>query len=77
MEVLLICEILIGLHLWIVSLVSLGEFLVTVPVWQYECESDEQDHYDLVDISRAIASQRRDTQTSAILEIMQTITPVV
>ena len=47
MKVLLIAEVLVSLDGRIVSLISLGELLVTIPVWDDKSESEQENDHDL------------------------------
>lgn len=79
MEVLLVREIFVGDHIGIISWVAFGELFVPQAVWNDESKADEQDDDDLRR-SRINAVPKRPCRgllTSAILDTMQTITPVV
>ena len=73
MQILLIRHVLVSDYIWIVLMIPLGKLLVPEPVGNYESKSQDQDDHNLVAVSQLISLRL----TSAIREIMQTITPVV
>lgn len=76
MQILLIGHVLIRDDVWIISLISFGKFIVSESVGNHKSESQDQDDDDLIALSEP-AFQRLYRLTSAIRDIMQTITPVV
>jgi hypothetical protein len=75
MQVLLVGHVFIRNDIGVISLIALGKLFVSELVGYDESKSQDQDDHDLIVIS--FKPRRPKQPTSAIREIMQTMTPVV